>query len=81
MRRLNHLLGLNLNLSDLEKQSKELIEVIDNRIVELEEEMPQLGIRDYLATIEAQFTETPFFLLDDVWEDEFRNLFGDDEGE
>jgi proteasome assembly chaperone (PAC2) family protein len=81
MRRLNHLLGLNLDLSDLEKQSQELIEVIDNRIIELEDEMPQLGIRDYLATVEAQFTETPFVLLDDVWEDEFRNLFGDDEGE
>jgi proteasome assembly chaperone (PAC2) family protein len=81
MRRLNHLLDLNLNLSDLEERSQELIDVIDNRIVELEEEMPQLGIRDYLDNIEAQFTETPFVMLDDVWEDEFRNLFGDgDEG-
>lgn len=79
MRRLNHLLQLNLDLADLEEKSQELIDVIDNRIVELEEEMPELGIRDYLATIEDQFTEKPFFLLDDVWEDEFRNLFGDEE--
>ena len=48
------------------------------QILELEDEMPELGIRDYLATIEEQFTETPFVLLDDVWEDEFRNLFGDE---
>lgn len=79
MRRLNHLLQLNLDLRDLEEQSRELIDVIDKRIVELEEEMPQLGIRDYLATIEEQFTEKPFVLLDDVWEDEFRNLFGDED--
>jgi proteasome assembly chaperone (PAC2) family protein len=77
MRRLNHMLDLNLDLSDLEERSQELIDVIDNRIIELEEEMPQLGIRDYLDNIEAQFNETPFFMLDDVWEDEFRNLFGD----
>lgn len=79
MRRLNHLLQLNLDLRDLEEKSQELIEIIDNRIVELEEEMPQLGIRDYLAAIEDQFTETPFVLLDDVWEDEFRNLFGSED--
>jgi len=77
MRRLNHMLDLNLDLADLEARSQELIDIIDNRIIELEEEMPQLGIREYLDNIEAQFTETPFFLLDDVWEDEFRNLFGD----
>jgi proteasome assembly chaperone (PAC2) family protein len=79
MRRVNHIMGLNLNLRDLEERSEELIEVIEKRIVELEEEMPQLGIRDYLASIEEQFTETPFVLLDDVWENEFRNLFGDDD--
>ncbi|MFL7839192.1 MAG: PAC2 family protein [Candidatus Promineifilaceae bacterium] len=77
MRRLNHLLDLNLDLSDLEERSRELIDVIDSRIIELEEEMPHLGIREYLQSIEEQFTETPFFMLDDVWEDEFRNLFGD----
>lgn len=79
MRRLKHLLRLDLSLSDLERRSDELIEVIDNRIAELEEEMPQLGIRDYLASVEEQFTETEFVLLDDVWEDEFRNLFGNEE--
>jgi proteasome assembly chaperone (PAC2) family protein len=79
MRRLNHLLNLDIDLKDLEERSQELIDVIDKRIVELEDEMPELGIREYLATIAEQFTETPFVLLDDVWEDEFRNLFGDDE--
>ncbi len=78
MRRLNHLLQMNLDLNDLEERSQELIEVIDHRISELEEELPDINIREYLAAIEAQFTETPFVLLDDVWEDEFRNLFGDE---
>jgi proteasome assembly chaperone (PAC2) family protein len=77
MRRLNHMLGLNFDLSDLEQRSQELIHLIAARIVELEEEMPQLGISEYLISVEEQFTEKPFFLLDDVWEDEFRNLFGD----
>ncbi len=79
MRRLNHLLELNFDLSDLEQRSEELITLIEARIEELEEEMPQLGISEYLTTIEEQFTEKPFFMLDDVWEDEFRNLFGDAE--
>ncbi len=81
MRRINHLMDLNLNLRDLEERSQELIEMIDNRIAELEEEMPQLDIRAYLDSIESQFTESPFVMLDDVWEDEFRNIFGDDEDE
>lgn len=79
MRRLNYLLQLSFDLRDLEERSQELIEIIDKRIIELEDEMPQLGIREYLTSVEEQFTETPFFHLDDVWEDEFRNLFGDEE--
>ena len=79
MQRLKHLMGLDLDLRDLEERSDELISVIDNRIAELEQEMPQLGIRDYLAAIEEQFTESPFVMLDDVWEDEFRNLFGEED--
>lgn len=79
MRRLNHMLQMSLDLADLEERSQELVDVIENRISELEEELPDISIVDYLAAIEAQFTETPFVLLDDVWEDEFRNLFGDED--
>ncbi|MFN2138462.1 MAG: PAC2 family protein [Candidatus Promineifilaceae bacterium] len=78
MRRVNRLLQLNLNLRDLEARSAELIDVIDKRIGELEEEMPQLGIREYLSQVEEQFTEMQFVKLDEVWEDELKNLFGED---
>jgi predicted ATP-grasp superfamily ATP-dependent carboligase len=78
-RRLNRLLNIEIDLADLLGRSEELAELIDKRVVELEVEMPELGIRELLEAIEADFTVTPFVLLDDVWEDEFRNLFGDEE--
>lgn len=79
MRRLNRLLQIKVDLTDLEERSVELEQVIDKRIGELEEEMPELGIREVLEAIEGGFSETPYVPLDDLWEEEFRNLFGDSE--
>jgi hypothetical protein len=38
---------------------------------------PQLGVRDYLAHLAEEFTETPFNPLDSVWEEELRRILGD----
>lgn len=76
MRRVNHMLQLNFDLSDLEKKSDNLIEVFDSKIEELESEAPQLGVRDYINRLSDDFTETSFTPLDDVWEQELRRLFG-----
>ena len=77
MRRCNHMLGLDLNLMDLEQRSFELVETMDEKIVELEGKYPQLKARDYLDQVAEAFIERPFMPLDDIWERELRDLFGD----
>jgi proteasome assembly chaperone (PAC2) family protein len=75
MRRVNYMLRLNMDLSDLEEKSQRLIEMMDNKVEELEGVAPQLGVREYMKRLADEFVETPFEPLDDVWEDEIRRLF------
>lgn len=77
MRRLNHMFDLGISLSDLSRQSDELIASIDSDIDELNNEMPQLNIREYLRELSEEFTERSFMPLDDIWERELGNLFDD----
>jgi predicted ATP-grasp superfamily ATP-dependent carboligase len=77
MRRLNHMFDLQVDLSDLERQSSELGSAMDAKMAELEREMPQLDVREYLATVNAQFTELSFSPLDEMWERELGDLFND----
>ena len=81
MRRFNHMFGLGIDLSDLDRQSEELIGSIDTKIEELERTLPQINVRGYLEKITANFTERPFMPLDDVWEQVLGDLFDDVEGE
>jgi proteasome assembly chaperone (PAC2) family protein len=77
MRRLNHMFDLRIDLSDLEKQSDELISAMDSKVDELERTMPQLKVREYIEKLTKDFTEMPFMPLGDVWERELGDLFGD----
>jgi lipoate-protein ligase A len=70
------MLKLNLDLSDLEQKSSNMVKVIDSKIAELEEEAPQLGVREYINRLSEEFKEAPFTPLDEVWEEELRRLFG-----
>lgn len=81
MQRINHMIHLEFDLSDLEAKSKELIELFDSRIEELDEESPQLGVRDYINRLSEEFVPIPFSPLDDVWEEELRRLFGQSDAE
>ena len=81
MQRINHMLHLELDLSDLEEKSKELVELFDARIAELDDESPQLGVRDYINKLSDEFVPIPFSPLDDVWEEELRRLFGQSDGD
>jgi proteasome assembly chaperone (PAC2) family protein len=74
MRRINYLTKLNLDLSDLEKKSKLLVKTMNAKVDEIEREAPQLGLRKRLQEISAEYKETPFIPLDDVWEEELRRL-------
>ena len=77
MRRFNHMFDLGIDLSDLERQSIALILSIDAKIGELEKQMPQLKVREYLTQLATEFIEMSFMPLDDVWERELGDLFSD----
>lgn len=75
MKRINHMLKLELDLSDLEGKSDHLIELMDSKVEELDRNEPQLGMRAFLDRLENEFNEIQFNPLDAVWEDELRRLF------
>lgn len=81
LQRLNHMMELALDLTDLQQQGEDLIAEMDRRLAELAEEKPQLNVKDFLAQLETNFTELSFVPLDDVWEEELRDIFGEDEEE
>ena len=75
LQRIKHMINIDLDLSDLEKKSGELVGLFDTKIDELDRESPELGIRDYLNKLSDEFVPTTFTPLDDVWEQELRRLF------
>ncbi len=77
VRRFNHRFELGIDGADLQRRSDKLVDALDEKMTELEDNFPQLNVREYLATLNAEFNERPFMPLDDVWEQEFRNLFDD----
>ena len=81
MQRINYMLKIDLDLSDLESKSKRLVELFESKIEELESVAPQIGIRDYLKRLSEEYNEVPFAPLDDVWEDEIRRLFGESDSD
>lgn len=78
-RRLNHMFGLDMDLSDLEKRSEKLLASIDAKIEELEQTIPELKAREYVDRLSEGFVERPFMPDADVWERELRDLFDDSE--
>ncbi|GAB4573718.1 MAG: hypothetical protein Kow0077_16910 [Anaerolineae bacterium] len=80
MRRVNHMLKLNFDLAELRRRSEELIDVMDAKVDELDKSVPEIRIRDYFAQLAENFKEVTFDPLADVWEEELRRLFDEDEG-
>jgi proteasome assembly chaperone (PAC2) family protein len=77
MRRFNHMFGLGIDLSDLGRQSDELVSTMHSKIDELERKMPQLEVREYMERLAGDFTEKPFMPLGDVWKRALGDLFED----
>jgi proteasome assembly chaperone (PAC2) family protein len=74
MRRLNIMFSLSIDLSELEERSDELMAAMNDKMAELEKEMPQLHVRKYLEKVEQDFEELPFLPLDDMWERELDDI-------
>lgn len=79
LRRLNYMFKLGLDLSDLERKSHELVQSVAAQIQALEHKVPQARLKEFLGKINADFTETSFIPLDDVWENGLRDIFKDTE--
>jgi len=78
LRRFNHMFKVDIDLSELEQESEALINSMEDKIEELQKEIPQLNIKEYMAQVGEEFTEMTFMPLDDVWERELGNLFDDE---
>jgi len=80
MRRVNYLLKTDFDLTDLELKSRQLLQIMDAKVDELDRAAPQAGVREYFARLADNFTEEIFNPLDDVWEDEIRRILDDETG-
>jgi predicted ATP-grasp superfamily ATP-dependent carboligase len=79
MKRLDHMFNLDMNLSDLERRSEELISKWDGNIEKLAEAIPQLGVKEYMAEVNSEFSEKSFEPLSDLWEEALGRLFDEPE--
>lgn len=77
VQRFNYMFGLGIDLSELERQSDELLASVDAKIDELDKKLPELNVREYLEKVANDFTETSFMPLDDVWKRALGDLFED----
>jgi proteasome assembly chaperone (PAC2) family protein len=74
MSRLSFMFELDVDLSDLERRSEELISEWDMKISDLDEGMPQLDVKAYMEKVNSDFTEVTFVPLSDVWEEELGSV-------
>jgi len=74
MRRIDYMLKLDLDLSDLQQRSEDLIEAWREKLDELQQKHPELHVKAYLDSITQDFQERPFIPLDDAW-NELGDLF------
>lgn len=78
LKRINYMLKLNLDLADLQEKCNHLLNVVDTKLDELDQSAPQMGVRDYMASLAETFDEVIFEPLGSVWEDELSRLFDDE---
>lgn len=82
MRRLNHMFGLKIDLTDLAQKSEALTVQIGENVEELAKSLPNFPVKEYLAKMTAEFEERPYVpqdKLSDVWEDALGDILDDGE--
>jgi proteasome assembly chaperone (PAC2) family protein len=76
MRRLDYMFGLDLDLSDLERRSAELVTAWESRIAQLKKRMPRV-VEEYMNEVNEEFSEQTFDPLGQAWEDALGDIFDD----
>ncbi len=79
MRRVNHMLEVNFALADLEEKTRDLNESVAEKIEEMDNRYPEMGVSKYFERLSDGFDETVFDPLSNVWEDELKRLLDDEE--
>jgi proteasome assembly chaperone (PAC2) family protein len=80
MKRFNHMFGMEIDLSELEEQSYELVTSMDAKIDELDAQMPDFDVHAYLQEIAEEYDAESFVPpLSDIWGRALDNLFQDDD--
>lgn len=74
MRRINYLFKMNIDLRELEAESRKLTDLVRTKMEELELQTPQLDVSNYLRKLSQSYQELIFNPLDDVWDEELRRL-------
>lgn len=77
LRRFDHMFDLDIDLSDLRRECETLLTSMDEKIDEIDEQMPELEIRAYIEELSQDFIARPFIPLGDVWERGLRDIFDD----
>lgn len=77
MRRLNYMFGTEVDLTHLEVQSLELTQAMEQELLDIDLNVPDFDLEDYLEALGEGFQERPFIPLGEVWERGLRDLFGD----
>ena len=54
-------------------------EYIEDEINKLDEQMPELQVRDYIESLSREFNEKRFIPLGDMWTRGLRDLFDNDD--
>ena len=70
--------NLGIDLSDLQRESDELLSSMEVKVDELASKIPQVNVKDYIDQLTEDFTEMTFMPLDDVWERELGDLFNNE---
>ncbi len=74
MHRLNTMFGIWIDLTDLEERGEELTQEMRGQVEKLDRKMPVLKVKEQMSKWAAEFEESPFMPLDDMWEDELGDI-------
>ena len=77
MRRIRHMLDLEIDLSDLEVRSLELASSMEAKVEEVSRKHPKLKVKEFMQQLTDAFEELPFMPLDDLWARELGDLLDD----
>jgi len=81
MQRVNYLLNLAIDLTDLEFRSQQLHEAMRKEIEEIDRSSPEQGVLENIKRISEEFTEMRFAPSEDFWEEKLRGFFDRLEGD